>query len=574
MSLHRFAQWTAAATFLLLMAGGLVTSTGSGLAIPDWPLAYGGLVPPLVGGIRFEYGHRVIAGVVALLTLGLALWLQRAEPRRWVRRLGWAAAGAVLLQALLGGVTVRLHLPPAVSIAHACLGQTFFCLVVAAALVTAPSWPVRTALPAAQAGTLRRWSLLLLGVVYLQLILGARLRHTGAGLTAHVTGAALVAATTLLAAWQLTAHLGLPSRLRRAGWWLLVLLTAQVGLGLASWRWEGALLITTAHVAVGAAFLAAALAVVLETLRGQRLRLDAGAYLALTKPRITLLAVLTTVVGYLVAGGGRVEVAVLVPLLAGTALVVGGAGALNQYLERDADALMARTKRRPLPSGRLTPRQARWWGWALALSGLVVLAALVNRPSAWLAAAALLIYLYGYTPLKRRTTLCTLLGAVPGAMPPLVGWAGARGQLSTEAWWLFAILFLWQLPHFLAIAWLYRDDYARAGFKMLPLVDPQGTLTGRQIVVYALALVPVTLAPTLLGLTGMLYFAGALLLGLVFLGVSLWTALVRSNRSARRLFLTSLAYLPCLFLLMTCNLTASASISSGPRCCPPAVSQP
>lgn len=591
-ALHRFAQLTAAMTWLLLIAGGLVTSTGSSLAIPDWPLAYGQLIPPLVGGIRFEYGHRVIAGLVGLLTLALAVWLQRREPRREVRRLGWLAVGAVVLQAVLGGVTVRLHLPPAISIAHACLGQTFFGLLVALSLVTAPSWNGRAPVAAAEAAALRRWSGLSLAALYLQLIFGARVRHTGQGLMAHLAWAGVAAMAVLATA-------SLAWRLRAAGAWLartgavaVGLLAAQAILGGLLWqRWPAlqdrglagaaATWLTTLHVGVGAALLAALLVLAMRTGRwlqptpASRPRAFAD-YLTLTKPRITGLAALTTWVGYLLGSGGQASGVTLVPLLFGTWLVVGGAGALNQWWERDVDALMERTKRRPLPAGRLQPRSALRFGVGLALIGLAILAVGAHRTTAALAAAALLIYLCLYTPLKRRTSLCTLVGAVPGAVPPLMGWSAAHGTLEVEAWWLFAILFLWQLPHFLAIAWLFREDYARAGFKMLPVIDADGGVTGRQIVVYALALLPVSLAPTLLGLAGGVYFAGALLLGLGFLGMGLWAAVVRSRLSARRLFLTSLAYLPCLLVLMTCNLTASAATSaaSTARCCPPPASPP
>ena len=253
-------------------------------------------------------------------------------------------------------------------------------------------------------------------------------------------------------------------------------------------------------------------------------------FVELTKPRITFLVLVTTAVGYALGVGASFHPAVFVALLVGTALVSGGASALNQWAERDADARMTRTASRPLPSGRLAPADALVFGLAISALGLVVLAGAVNRLSATLALVSISSYVLAYTPLKRVTSLCTVVGAVPGAIPPMIGWAAARGSLDREAWALFAVLFLWQLPHFLSIAWIYRDDYARAGFPMLPVIEPDGMSTGRQSIVYAAALVPLSLAPTLIGLAGRLYFAGALVLGLAFLYLAFRFARSRSVR--------------------------------------------
>jgi protoheme IX farnesyltransferase len=212
---------------------------------------------------------------------------------------------------------------------------------------------------------------------------------------------------------------------------------------------------------------------------------------------------------------------------------------------------MQRTKRRPLPSGRLTPKSALAFGVATSLAGLLILSCGVNRLAGVLAVITLVSYLFLYTPMKRRTALCTLVGAIPGAIPPLIGWVAVRGRLELPAWILFSILFLWQLPHFLAIAWTYREDYARAGFRMLPVLDPDGGSTGRQIALYCLALVPVSLLPTVLGFTGWLYFLAALVSGVAFFSVGLITARVRSGAAAHRLFFASLLYLPCLLGTMT-----------------------
>ena len=237
----------------------------------------------------------------------------------------------------------------------------------------------------------------------------------------------------------------------------------------------------------------------------------------------------------------------------GVALLSSGISALNQYIERDLDALMRRTQDRPLPSGRLTSIQALLFGAALSTVAIAYLALTVNPLSAVLGVATLASYLFVYTPLKTRTTLSTVLGAFPGAMPPFIGWVAARGQVTIEAWVLFAILFLWQFPHFLAIAWMYRDDYARAGIKMLPVVEPEGRVTGQQIVTYTLLLIPVSLLPVLVNLAGSIYLVGASLIGVVFLYYSARAALVRTTWQARKLLLASVLYLPILFALMVIN---------------------
>lgn len=295
------------------------------------------------------------------------------------------------------------------------------------------------------------------------------------------------------------------------------------------------------------------------TLAGVRGRL--ADLLELTKPRITLLVGITALVGFKLGAttmGGQVVTAagvahgagLLVSALTGILLVAAGASALNQVMERDVDGLMRRTASRPLPAGRLGVETARVFGIGLTAVGLALLAWQVNALTTILAAATVASYLLVYTPLKRRSPLCTLVGAVPGALPPVLGWAAARGALDWGAAALFAILFIWQLPHFLAIGWLYREDYARGGMPMLPVIDPDGHLTARHIAVTSASLLPVSLAPTLLGLTGMLYFGGAVVLGLVTLGLGLALARSRSKPDARRLFLASIAYLPVLLLLM------------------------
>ena len=266
----------------------------------------------------------------------------------------------------------------------------------------------------------------------------------------------------------------------------------------------------------------------------------------LVKARLTSLVLITTLVGFYLGRRGGMDYLLLFHTLLGTALLASGASALNQLLERDLDARMKRTEDRPLPSGRLTADSVLLFGGVCSASGLIYLALGVNLLTAILGAATLGSYLFVYTPLKRLTPLNTVVGAIPGALPPLMGWTAATGHVSVAGWSLFTILFFWQLPHFLAIAWMYREDYARAGFVMLPVVDPDGTRTGRQAVSHTLGLLPVSLAPFLFKLTGPVYFAGALILGALFL----WYAIQFSRRltmdKARALFYMSIIYLPAL----------------------------
>jgi heme o synthase len=278
-----------------------------------------------------------------------------------------------------------------------------------------------------------------------------------------------------------------------------------------------------------------------------------SAYVELTKPRITSLIVLTAAAGYAMASSGATDYLRLVSAMVGIALLSSGIATLNQYIERDLDCLMRRTANRPLPTGKLAPWEALYFGIGLTALAEAYLLVLVNPLSAILGLFVIAGYLFGYTPLKTRTSLSTLVGAFPGAVPPLIGWTAARGEISLEAWVLFAILFLWQFPHFLAIAWMYREDYSRAGILMLPVVEPEGRVTAQQIVVYTLMLLPVSLLPTLLGISGKVYLVGALVIGLVFLGSSMHAALTRSRQAARRLLLASVLYLPILFSLMVLN---------------------
>jgi len=270
----------------------------------------------------------------------------------------------------------------------------------------------------------------------------------------------------------------------------------------------------------------------------------------LIKARLTFLVLLTTLVGFYMAFPGPLDLALLFHTMLGTALVASGASALNQYLEREHDARMERTEDRPLPSGRMQPGTVLILGGVCGGVGLIYLAAAVNPLTSLLGAITLGSYLFIYTPLKRITTLNTIVGAIPGALPPLMGWAAARNEITVGGWSLFAILFFWQLPHFLAIAWIYRDQYARAGFVMLPVVDKAGFRTGRQAVSHTLGLLPVSLGPVLFHLAGPVYLCGALILGLAFLWFAAQFSRDLGIARARQLFFASILYLPLLLGVM------------------------
>ena len=283
---------------------------------------------------------------------------------------------------------------------------------------------------------------------------------------------------------------------------------------------------------------------------GRRTPRRVGDYVSLAKPRLNLLVVASSAAGYYLGSPSAPQWIPMTQAIAGTALVAGGAAVLNQVYERDTDALMTRTRLRPLPDRRVTAEEARVFGIALSVAGVSLLTLSANALAALVAAATLLIYLAVYTPLKRRSAIATLVGAIPGALPPLIGWTAAHGAIAAGGWTLFAIVFLWQIPHFMAIAWMYRDDYRRAGFPMLPVIEPDGRRTGRQALLYALALVPVSLVPSLIGIAGIAYFWLALVMGAAFVWLSARFATTRSEGTARWLFYGSITYLPLLWTAM------------------------
>lgn len=577
--LKRFSIFTAATTLVLIFAGGLVTSTGSALAVPDWPLSYGQLMPPMVGGIFYEHGHRMIASFVGVLTVILALWTQWGETRRWVRRLTWVALAMVVTQGVLGGLTVLYLLPDPISISHACLGQSFFCVLSLLAYARA-DWFARLA-PSARPSRIPRFFLTLFLALFLQLLLGATMRHTEAGLAIpdfpRAFGAWIppawspkIAVHFAHRAWGLCVFSLVCYGLRRvrrdhAGerWMnafmlgIFALTCLQVVLG-ASVIWTArAVTITTLHVATGALILSSAF--VLFVASAIRFGFDASAaadYWILGKPRITFLVTVSCFIGFFMAASTPLPWGLAGWTCFATALVAFGASTLNQFLEPDVDARMKRTAPRPIPAGRVSRAGALAFGIGVTALGLGVFLWKVNAAASSVALLTSVSYLLLYTPLKRYSSLCTIVGAIPGALPPVIGWVAVTGGYANEALILFAILFLWQLPHFLAIAWLYHDDYREAGLPMLTVIDRAGDAVGTQLFLYASALIPVALLPSMIGMTGRAYFFGSFFLGAAFLALSVALARGKSDRHARRLLLGSVLYLPLLYLLMALDKLA------------------
>ena len=273
-------------------------------------------------------------------------------------------------------------------------------------------------------------------------------------------------------------------------------------------------------------------------------------YIELTKPRITWLILMSTAIGYYFGHQGSWSFWPIFHVIVGTGLIASGTAALNQWYEREADVKMRRTQGRPIPSGRVTPARAFWFGMALEVLGSLELWLGLNALTSLLGIATILLYLCAYTPLKQKTWWSTTVGAIPGAIPPLIGYAAASGTLRADAWVLFAILFIWQFPHFYAIAWMYREDYSRAGIRMLPVVEPDGVSTSRQILLYSVLLIPISLLPHWLGMSGSIYLVGALAMGLMFLYSGIRVSFDRTRVRARRVLLASVIYLPVLYGLM------------------------
>ena len=576
---HKFSLFTSICGWILILAGALVTSTGSGLSVPDWPLSYGTLFPKMQGGVLFEHGHRLVAGFVATLTIIMAVWAYLKIENSIIRKLSYAALGAVILQAVLGGMTVLYQLPTWISVSHACLGQTYFCILCLITLMSSDFWlnaekdsETKTLLPIL-AGFFS-------GIVFIQLFLGAWMRHIGAGLAipdfpksfghwvppffsywtkvhfAHRIGALCISLYTI---FFLTFGFIIHRKsilIRTLLVLLLMLVATQITLGsFVIWTGKNAL-ITSLHVLCGASILATLVLLTAISFRkydSHKSYLLLSDYVSLGKPRITTMVCMTTFVGFYLASKDHMDVPKLLATLLSVFLVSFGSCSLNQVIEVNEDRAMDRTKNRPLPSGRLTMSSGISISIATVMIGIIVMALEVNSLATVFLIFSFLGYAIFYTPLKKVTNLNTLIGAIPGALPPMIGWMAATGQFAYQGLLLFMIMFFWQLPHFLAIAWMFGDDYKKAKMRMLPLTDPKGDITARQALLYTFALMPIGLIPSLVGLTGIVYFIGSLIVSIWFLRRVYSFFLIREKAQARRMMFGSLIYLTCVFVLMVAD---------------------
>lgn len=622
--LRRFSKLLAFFTLILIFIGGLVTSTSSGLSVPDWPTTYGhGMfsypLSQMVGGILYEHGHRLVASAVGFLTLVMAFWLPIVEKRSWLRILGFAALSAVFLQGLLGGLTVLLGLPTAVSVAHGVLAQSFFCitLVLAYGLSVEHRQRACGAVALAASPIIRRAAWLAAGLIFLQLVAGALMRHSHAGLAipdfprsggtwiprfddemlarvnlqraalgfggttfshmvihgVHRAGALLVTLAVFTLGFLGWRDRSLARPVARSIQVLVVLLTLQVTLAAFTIWSQKDPWITSAHVVTGAAMLGWSVLLILRVTpvrAGEAMpitqdttepslaregtpllnRTTLRALVELSKLRIVTMVLITTSIGYFLGRSSVDSWGNLALTLLGTGMAAAGAAALNNYLERDTDTRMQRTRQRVLPAGLLDPGIALTYGVTQVLGGVSLLVWSVNLLAGFLVLLTAFLYVLVYTPLKRVTWLNTPIGAIPGALPPMVGWAAATGELSAGAWILFGILYAWQHPHFYAIAWLFREDYRAAGFKMLSVIDPSGRRVFRQAILFSVLLIAVSVLLSVLGITGRLYLYGSLLIGAGMLVSSFMLACQPTMREARRVLLTSVIYLPLLLVLI------------------------
>lgn len=566
---HLYSVFLTLFILFLIVAGAAVTSTESSLAVPDWPLAYGQFFPPMVGGIFYEHGHRMVAGTAALLTFVLWVWTYRTEQSLWVRWVSFASVLCVFTQALLGGLTVLFLLPKPISIAHACLGQIYFCLVATYALITSSFWkncsPDETPNP-----RLTFYALMLFLGFFVQLFLGAMLRHFKAGLAIpdfplsfgrvippawsfgvgihylhRLWGLCMMVGTIVLAV-KFLAH---ASKAKVFTWGLIVGVCAQVLLGgwvVLSAKHPG---VATAHVALGAFILMCSWVVFLiHSKTFGTLNLDLKSAISLGKPRIVLMVLMTTLTGYYLSVSTVNVLHAALTLLA-TALVAFGACAWNEILEVSIDEQMHRTQKRPLPSKKLSLSLAISLATVSTLIGWVLFFVFTNRATLFLSAITFASYIAIYTPLKKHSHLNTLVGAIPGALPPVMGFAAGRGTVTLEGYILFVILFLWQLPHFLAIALLFKEDYERAKLKMLPTLDTTNA-TGHHMFLYSAALVPAVAIPFVFQMSGIYYLVFSFLLSTIFCAMAYQFKVSSKQLDSKKMLLASVLYLPFILILM------------------------
>ncbi len=588
MRLFRLVSLAAAVvTYALVVLGGVVRVSGSGLGCPDWPLCHGNLLPPLQLHVLIEYSHRTVASLASLLIVATALaaWLAVRE-RPDLRLYATIAAGLLILQVGLGGITVLLQLPSAVVLAHL---ATAMALLGAVCVTAALAWtPRATATPVDRVGA--GWALAAAGATYLLTLTGSLVTATGAssacgawplcggGLTLsldrlplvqllHRGTAAAVGLLLLLSLIAVLRRLGGHRSVRLTVALTLAALALQVAVGAAVVRLHLPAALRGLHLALAAAVWAGTVILVVLTRRlrglteaaphtqvegdgGRRWRDVVADYVSLAKPRIIVLLLVTALGGMMIAQRGWPSTGLVLMTLLGGALAAAGAGAINCWIDRDIDQAMVRTRRRPLPDGRIPPAHALTFGIGLGVLAFLLLAFEVNVLAASLAAAGLLIYVLVYTLwLKRNTPQNIVIGGAAGAMPPLVGWAAVTHGLDLTAVYLFAIIVFWTPPHFWALALRTRADYARARVPMLPVVA--GDRSARwQILGYTLLLVAVTLMLFVTGSVGWIYLAGAVILGAGFVLVAWQTVRDHGARWSRRLFEYSIVYLAVLFSVM------------------------
>ncbi|MBK8206691.1 MAG: protoheme IX farnesyltransferase [Planctomycetes bacterium] len=596
---HRLAQLCVALVLFMIAVGAMVTTIRAGDTNPGWSWRFWEWITTWwssEGGRAFEDGHRVIGTLVGFVGIALAaaMWKGEKGGRRW---LGTIALGLIAAQGLLGGLRVLVvsdadvrdavlgmtggghdvELRRAVkAMIHGVTAQVIFASLACIAVVTSPRWIAAWSVQKSEAamGT-RRLSVAVGLLVTVQLALGTIVRQTGEHVLVHVTGACTVTLAVLWLLLRVFRHHGQFAPLRHIGAALGVLLVVQVFLGITPWMLTNGNLVSfepgspvalmrTAHVTVGAMILAlaAVLALWLHRLVVPATPDEHGAlpeypamqrlhdYWVLTKARLSALVMVTVAAGYLLALRRMPDLFEMGTALVGVAMVAAGVAALNQYIERDRDALMNRTRNRPLPSGRMNPREALAFGLTMVLAGTLLLLFLVNWLCALLTFVTAVTYVCVYTPMKTRTTLNTLVGAITGGLPPVAGWAAATGTIGLEAFVLFAILYVWQLPHFWAIARLYREDYERGGMKMLAIADKEGGFIAGQIALWCVVLMVVSFLPVLVGMAGNLYAVGALVLGLGFLASGILNAVMRTPATTRGVFFASLIYLPLLLAVL------------------------
>ncbi len=574
--LFLFSVFCALCTCFLVFAGAMVTSTQSSLAVPDWPLSYGQFFPPMVGGVFYEHGHRMVAGTVGILTLILVFVAAKHAKSQTVKKLTWLALFAVVIQALLGGITVLYLLPTSISVAHACLGQTFFCIMVAIAWIQTPLYLNIKHVDHVKLNKAVYVQFMLLLLVMIQLLLGAITRHLQAGLAIpdfplsfgrllppmfnqqvlvhflhRVWGFVIYAASWFIYFyWRKKddKHFKLFSFL------LLLLLNVQLFLG-AFVVWSQKLhLITSFHVLTGALILALSVVMFLTVLKKAGLNQTSHirSFWLLGKPRVTLMVCISALAGYLLHDVNSVFK--MVVMLLATFLVSYSASAFNQLIEINEDALMERTKHRPLPRKMLEKNSVLLACALTFIIGVLLFYVQINSLSAWIAALSFFSYTLIYTPLKKKTYLSTFIGAFPGALPVLLGEVSNVGEVSFQGVLMFLLLFVWQFPHFFAIGLMYAKDYQTAGFKVLGINTLEYFKTTRSILIYTFLLLMISVLPSLFDFTNFYYLICSLMLGVLFMVMSFRLNLQNNFKHAKEVLLASIVYLPIMYVLFIVTL--------------------